>query len=438
MKESDKQASPPRESRTLSRVALGALCLLVLVYFGLQLRDYLVDPFSTAAAAYTKVEETVSANGWLIRAEQVLPGEGSGLLRLTRQEGERVSQGGTVAKVYADQASLDRQTELDRLDERIEQLRYAAEESLSGVASLRLDSQIQDSLLSLRRAVEGGALAQAESEISQLRSLVLKRDYSRGDGTDAAAELAELQAQRKTLAAQGANSVRTLTAPKSGIYSAVVDGYESVLTPDSLSALTPSALNKLSPAELPANTGKLILGDNWYYVGVVSAQEAQTLQTRQNRLGTGESLSLRFTKNVDRDLSVTLLSVGAEENGRCVVTFQGNTYLQELTLLRRQSAEIILDTTDGLRVPLAALRVATQTVTEKDPETEETASKEVNVTGVYCVSGAKARFKPVEVLLTGDDYAVVRSAGSTEKLRLRPGDEIIVAARDLYDGKVVS
>ena len=45
---------------------------------------------------------------------------------------------------------------------------------------------------------------------------------------------------------------------------------------------------------------------------------------------------------------------------------------------------------------------------------------------------------PGEVLLTGDDYAVVRSAGSTEKLRLRPGDEIIVAARDLYDGKVVS
>ena len=222
MKESDKQA--PRENRTLTRAALGALCLLVLVYFGLQLRDYLVDPFSTAAAAYTKVEETVSANGWLIRAEQVLPGEGSGLLRLTRQEGERVSQGGTVAKVYADQASLDRQTELDRLDERIEQLRYAAEESLSGVASLRLDSQIQDSLLSLRRSVEGGALAQAESEISQLRSLVLKRDYSRGDGTDAAAELAELQAQRKSLAAQGANSVRTLTAPKSGIYSAVVDG----------------------------------------------------------------------------------------------------------------------------------------------------------------------------------------------------------------------
>ena len=99
----------------------------------------------------------------------------------------------------------------------------------------------------------------------------------------------------KTLRSQAANSVKTIRSPRSGLFSAVVDGYESVLTPDSLSALTPSALNKLSPAELPANTGKLILGDNWYYVGVVSAQEAQTLQTRQNRLGTGESLSLRFT-----------------------------------------------------------------------------------------------------------------------------------------------
>lgn len=272
----------------------------------------------------------------------------------------------------------------------------------------------------------------------ELRSLVLKRDYTYSGTEDLSGQLQELKNQLKTLRSQAANSVKTIRSPRSGLFSAVVDGYESVLTPDSLSALTPSALNKLSSAEIPANTGKLILGDNWYYVGVVSAQEAQTLQTRQNRLGTGESLSLRFTKNVDRDLSVTLLSVGAEENGRCVVTFQGNTYLQELTLLRRQSAEIILDTTDGLRVPLAALRVATQTVTEKDPETEETTSKEVNVTGVYCVSGAKARFKPVEVLLTGDDYAVVRSAGSTEKLRLRPGDEIIVAARDLYDGKVVS
>lgn len=407
-------------SSFVSKLFTPVITLLVLAYFGYQIYGYVSDPFSTTLAYTYQVEDTVDISGYVVRQEQVLTGDAGGLMRLRKNEGERIGTGGAVATVYADQASLDRQNEIETLNNRIEQLEYAQESMLGAEVTLKLDSQIARSLLDYRTVVAAGRLDAAESRGQELRSLVLKRDYTYSGTEDLSGQLQELKNQLKTLRSQAANSVKTIRSPRSGLFSAVVDGYESVLTPDSLSALTPSALNKLSSAEIPANTGKLILGDNWYYVGVVSAQEAQTLQTRQNRLGTGESLSLRFTKNVDRDLSVTLLSVGAEENGRCVVTFQGNTYLQELTLLRRQSAEIILDTTDGLRVPLAALRVATQTVTEKDPETEETTSKEVNVTGVYCVSGAKARFKPVEVLLTGDDYAVVRSAGSTEKLRLRP------------------
>ena len=205
-----------------------------------------------------------------------------------------------------------------------------------------------------------------------------------------------------------------------------------------LSSLTPSALDKLAPADIPANTGKLILGDSWYYVATVSAQEAQTLQDGATHLGSGASLHLRFTKNVDRDLEVKLVSVSAEENGRCVAVFQGSTYLQELTLLRRQSAEIILSTTEGIRVPRSALRVTTQTVTEKNEETDEETTREVSVTGVYCVNGAKALFKPVEVLYTGDEYAVVKPAGSSEKVTLRAGDTVIAVARDLYNGKVVS
>lgn len=112
--------------------------------------------------------------------------------------------------------------------------------------------------------------------------------------------------------------------------------------------------------------------------------------------------------------------------------------MQGLTLLRRQSAEIILSTTEGTRVPRSALRITTQTVTEKDAETDEEVTKEIKVTGVYCVNGAKALFKPVDVLYTGDEYAVVRPAGSTEKVKLRSGDTVIAVARDLYDGKVVS
>ena len=66
-------------------------------------------------------------------------------------------------------------------------------------------------------------------------------------------------------------------------------------------------------------------------------------------------------------------------------------------------------------------------------------------TGIYCVVGAEARFKPVKVLYNGDGFVLVRSTledladitAVQEKTRLRPGDEVIITANDLYDGKVV-
>ena len=299
-------------SSFVSKLFTPVITLLVLAYFGYQIYGYVSDPFSTTLAYTYQVEDTVDISGYVVRQEQVLTGDAGGLMRLRKNEGERVGTGGAVATVYADQASLDRQNEIETLNNRIEQLEYAQESMLGAEVTLKLDSQIARSLLDYRTVVAAGRLDAAESRGQELRSLVLKRDYTYSGTEDLSGQLQELKNQLKTLRSQAANSVKTIRSPRSGLFSAVVDGYESVLTPDSLSALTPSALNKLSPAEIPANTGKLILGDNWYYVGVVSAQEAQTLQTRQNRLRTGESLSLRFTKNVDRDLSVTLLSVGGD------------------------------------------------------------------------------------------------------------------------------
>lgn len=123
-----------------------------------------------------------------------------------------------------------------------------------------------------------------------------------------------------------------------------------------------------------------------------------------------------------------------------VAVFQGDTYLSELTLLRQQSAEVIRQTTTGIRVPKEALRVRERTVTDEDGN-----ESVVSETGVYCMVGMKARFKPVDVLYSGDDFALVRSTLDTaeevsktqEQIRLRAGDEVIITAYDLYDGKVI-
>ena len=82
-----------------------------------------------------------------------LTGDAGGLMRLRKNEGERVGTGGAVATVYADQASLDRQNEIETLNNRIEQLEYAQESMLGAEVTLKLDSQIARSLLDYRTVV---------------------------------------------------------------------------------------------------------------------------------------------------------------------------------------------------------------------------------------------------------------------------------------------
>lgn len=144
-------------------------------------------------------------------------------------------------------------------------------------------------------------------------------------------------------------------------------------------------------------------------------------------------MTLRFAKGVEQDLTVSVASVGPEENGRAVVSFQSSSNLPQLTLLRQQSAQLIQKTTSGIRVPKEALRAANTKMDETGRRTVEEGL------GVYCIVGMEARFKPVEVVYNGDGFVLVRSTANTdqEKLRLRPGDEVILAANDLYDGKVV-
>ena len=402
-----------------TKLLLAFVTLGVLAYFTVQAVRYFGDPLTTTLAYRYQVETATDLTGYVVREEAVLPDDGGGQRQLQRTEGERVSAGGLVALVYADQASVERQEEIRSLETQIEQLQYAREAALGAEVSQRLDAQILQNMVDYRAAVTADRLDRAEDWGAELRSLVLKRDYTASDTTDVSARIAELQAQVDSLRAQAGASVRRVTAPQAGLYSAVVDGYEAVLTPESLETLMPGKLDRLEPDEAArsaSSVGKLVLGDAWYYAANLDEGEAALLQD-----STG--LKLRFAKGVSQDLDVELVFVSEPEGGRVTAVFRGDTYLSELTLLRQQSAKVIRRTTEGIRVPIESVRLREETVTGEDG-TETTVSQ----TGVYCVVGMEARFKPVDVLYSGEEFALVRST-------LDRAED--VTAYDLYDGKVL-
>ena len=381
-------AGSAKRSSPLLRILPLAVLAAVLVYFAAQIHGYFSDPMTVTVTYESQAEDTVSMEGWLVRTEEPLPAQ-SGTVSRQVQEGQRVAAGQTVATVYSDDSALQTVSQIETLELQLQQLQFALTSYLDPDAALKLDTSITGDILALRQTLSGGDYSAAESDLAQLKAAVLKRDHSYTSQEDIQAEIksveSDIQSQRAKL-----SGARSVTAKASGTYSAVC------------------------AAEEQSNVGKLIYGDTWYYAVVLPEEQAAELKT----MG---SINVRLAKGFDQTIRMSVESVSRPDKGRCAVVLSSTRYLAQTTLLRHQAADAVLHTYEGLRVPADALRVS-----------------EDGVTGVYCVDGENAAFRPVTLVYQGEGYALVTPAeGAGDTRTLRAGDQVIATSGQLHDGKVI-
>ena len=388
------------------------------------------DPFvSTYVYSYT-LNDSIQTDGLIIRQEQGLSG-GQGIVDVTRGEGEQVGINQTVALIYRDDQARQSQEQQEALRLEITQLQYALGQGEDVSSAAKLNDDILNAMVSLRVASTQQDFSDLEDQVLEVKGKVLRREYTYSDELSIdslATRLQELQTQYQTLINQSYSAITQVTAPVSGTFSTLVDGYEGLINLESAINLTPQALTDLmnqNPTGDSTAVGKLISSNRWYFAAVVTQEEGE-------RLEQAGSLTLRFAGDFTKEVSMTVEKVNQDDQGQAVVILSSDRYLEQTTLLRRETAELIFNSRTGLRVPKNALRMVT--TTSEDEETGETT--ETNTLGVYVVTAGRAEFKPVTILTEGDDFYVVQSV-RTDKKALRAGDEVIVEATGLYDGQLL-
>lgn len=392
--------------------------IAVLAYFGVQTWSYFTRPEVTTTVYTYRAEHTLALSGMVVRDEAMVECSDT-LVELTRDEGERVAKGKPLATVYRSEQALSAAQELSTLRAQREQLKYAQNAARDAETALRLDGEIESDIVALRASLASDNYAALETDASALKTTILRREFAYRGSADLSGRIEALDAQINAAAGAVGGASRTIYAPFAGTYSAVADGYEDVLTPGLLKTLTPGQFETLAPTAVSSTVGKLIRGDSWYYAAVVDEAAAK-------RLETGREYQLALS-GLDSALPVTVRSVGNAENGRCLLVLGSDRYLSSVTTLRAQSAELILESYEGLRIPKNALRIG-----------------EDERIGVYCRIGLQSYFKPVELVYQGEDYCLVRP-GQIDAVResdlvlytLRAGDEVIVTAGELFNGKVI-
>lgn len=417
-----------KQGKPLITFTILIFAAVIALYLGYYIFSALNEPYQTAQVYAYTANDSVTAEGLVVREALVLPAQ-SGILELTRGEGEKVGKGQQIALVYRDSEAQASQAHIEELELNIELLEDAISQSGDLESAARLDEDIIQAMVSLRASYALGDCTQLREQVLGVKSSVLKRGYTYGDGltsADLSARLRQLREELSVLTRQSAQATTRVTAPTPGTFSSLVDGYETRLTPETINQLTPTTLQELinSPAgEDSGAMGKLITSDTWYFA-------ANLPETAARRLDEGDIATLRFSGELNRDVEMTVDRIGETAGGKTLVVFSSNRYLTLTTLLRHQTAELIFESWSGLRIPKQALRLV-DVSQEPDHSSGETAT--VTKTGVYALVNGRTEFREASILYEGSDYYVVRPMGTGRKV-LRAGDAVITQGTGLQDG----
>ena len=384
------------------------LFLALLAYLGYYIYNSVADPVRTALAVEINVSISSPVTGLIVREESILTSTEPNLY-ISAEDGQMLAAGAVAARAYDDESALERADRIRSIMAEITRVQEALSGGETETDAIQTDS-IRRAVTALSGAVSRGELSNLDVSCVNLRSLVFGAQAE----TATEEQLAALQQEMAGLMHGASFDTRDITVPASGLFTHMVDGWEE-LTPEDVMSISTDTLREMeetTPSVPQIAYGKLVNSFTWYYAAILERDALHGVKT-------GTRVRLDFGRSYNRPIDAKVCSIGPEDGrGSCVVVFSCTTGTAEMLSLRKAAAEVIFEEYSGIRVPTEALH------TDED-----------GTSYVYVMTGLLAERKDVEILHQEGEITVVARQIGTDALR--EGNEIIVSARDLYDGKVM-
>ncbi len=368
-------------------------------------------------------EDLIKTVGYIFRDSTVITAPDSGYLSCEVAEDSRVKIGETVASVYKNEINYRANSELRAIDEKISRLSNNLQErDTVGNDPVRIEQSISNELRKVHALSYTGDAKSVYEICDDVNTLITKKRIISGEAqADDNKELETLKAQ-KTQIEQNNNVDRTLVhTPVAGAFTAVVDGMEEALSIARITDITPTYLKELDrhktdnlvkdKVNAGDPIGKVVNNFSWSLAVTVSEDEARQMKV-------GDEVGIRFTSVGGDAVSGKITRISGIEDRKAAVVISSNKYIDSVYSTSKTEVEIVRNSYEGLRIPAKSIRIINQ---EK---------------GVYVIRNDTARFVPVKTLYTGDSWVIV-SEKIEGKSTLKLYDELIVSAKDLYDGKDV-
>ncbi len=406
------------KKRSVTTIVVWALLIVFFLTMIIsQLVIYFYQPIKTEVANYYDTTSYVMFNGVFVRNEKLVNYDISGVISYEHTDGSKIAKNSVVAKIYKNRNDLAIQQEIDRINEQIAVLRDA--QSMVGIDNSQLESfsnQIYEKHTLLLSHLNDGDYSAASALKNDLLNLQCKKYIVKGTETSYSEKISELNAEISELRSKITGTPQQVSIGQTGYFVSAVDGYESLLTEETINDLTPDMINEIvrNPQKTsPGNViGKLIDDYTWKMAAVFDTEKVSSVFESAEvglRIGSGEQT---YTAVVD--------TVKKYENGITVIIFSCDQFSADCVSGRTSQVKLLLDDYSGIRIPSEAIRF--------DAE---------NNPGVFVKVGVELKFKKIKRIISQEDYTLVEDTSDLSGY-ISLYDTIVVEGTDLYDGKTVS
>lgn len=394
------------------KTAVFFLAVIMTAYLGYQLYSVIKEPVKTVSAVAITVSDSIPLEGIFIRSEIVIPKSPEGTAEFTVSDGERVGKGAEIAAYMADGDAAEKNRRAMELRAQIEGLSKVRARISDTTESSKLDSFIASQQIDILSRHDRGLITDLTSPISDLKALVIRKNYGIGGARSFSEYIKSLEKERQELLDSIKGRRSAVAAPAAGYFSQTVDGYEGTITPEMADTLTAEGLLQILSLDVPPPDalGKLVDNYEWYFAAVIPKNQAAALSK-------SAVYTLRLEEDVSYGVSVTAYRIDSSKK-EALVVFKGGSVSAKLLSMRLKKTELVIKTYSGLKVPKEARRIVDGKL------------------GVYCLDGSRVRFKEISPIYETDSYYVVRADG-TKTADLLLHDDIIVKGKALEDRMII-
>lgn len=408
----EKQPNRTAAKKIFHVVGLLALAL-VSVYIIVQCFVIFRRSYKTETAIKYTLAESITLDG--VVAFDSVDVAGSGDLGYLVQDGERVTNGTTVAEVYTDDSQGLQRERLDRLERTITLLTKSQNSTGSDLSVLTNQTkQALYNLLDKINTAQYSGITDAEDTFLLAQN---RLQVSTGQTAGFADTIAALQVEYDSIKAQ-LDALQTITATTNGYFSSTAASPAIAVDRQALDDADPATLQKMLADGFPAaatdRAGQITTGFSWKFYAVCDLDTAA-------RFDNISSVKISVPGKQNTPLSATVEEVAPDkDNGIAKIVLQCQTINAEVLSFGQETAQIDLKTYEGIRIDKEALHIVD------------------GQRGVYVKYGNLQRFLKITTLYENDSYILIPEngkIGTDNEVRLY--DEIIVQGTNLQDGKLL-